>query len=408
MEQENNQEEKLELDIPQPSSQSFHFDSLSKFNELLYKGILTVGNITSKEQLYNFKDSGNQTGFRLEKSNDRKVYFIQTKDVDNLPLRVTKTKRDAFRTDVMYIIKEVQTVKMPSQKETSFRNVVDWMCNFNHSNPLHWKLYKIITLSAVIDRVNYRIIGDAGFGKDSVVDAVTELVDETANIYGATFAKLEYHLKNKFLFFNEMGNLNKDDRFNMQNFFLQSAAFRNKYIKKSRKTEGTKEEYDMSRTSVCVASNPYLYYKDKGQETFMDLFTDAVVDRFIPFRFNGVLTHKFSPNLDTENIVKKNKTFYKKIISTLNWYKENHSKVEVIDWGYEPDLRFKVRYDRTFSVIKKYISQYANSEEEYKELIDELFHCYQSAKQEELVYMDNESYSKPEGLQEWVEENVED
>jgi len=411
MEEEKPTQEKFELalDVPTPSPQAFHFDSLSKFNEMLYEGILTIGNITSKEQLYSFKDDGNQTGFRLEKQNDRKVYFLQTKDIENLPLKVMKVRRDAFRTDVLYIIKEVQTIKMPSNKDTSFRNVVDWLCNFKHSNPLHWTLYKIITLAAIIDRVNYRVIGDAGFGKDSVVDAITELVNETANIYGATFAKLEYHLKNKFLFFNEMGNLKKDDKFNMQNFFLQSAAFRNKYIKKSRKTEGTKEEYDMSKTSVCVASNPYLYYKDKGQQTFVDLFTDAVIERFIPFRFNGVLTHKFSSNLDTENVVKKNKTFYKRIISTLNWYKENFSKVEPIDWEYEPAYKFKVRYDRTFNVISKYISHYANSREEFIELVDELFKCFQEAKQEEKVYMDDESYHSKEGkgnnseLAEWVE-----
>jgi len=405
--------EKLELDLelPHPTTQAFHFDSLQKFNDILYNDILTIGNITSKEQIYSFKDAGTLTGFRLEKKNDRKIYFLKTDDINKLPLKVTKTKKDSFRTDVMYIIKEAKSVKIPDVKETSFRNVVDWLCNFKHSNPIHWKLYKIITIVGAIDRVNYRAIGDAGFGKDSVVDALTELINETANIYGATFAKLEYHLKNTFLFFNEMGNLNKDDKFNMQNFFLQSAAFRNKYIKKSRKSKGTREEYNLSKTSVGIASNPYLYYKQKGQETFIDMFQQAVIDRFIPFRFNGVLTHKFLPHFNTKNVVSKNQRFYKKIISTLNWYRNNTNKVEPIDWDYNPEFKFKIRYDRTFNVIIKYISIYAENKEEYVKLVDELHKCCNQAKEEEKVYMSDEGYTKvveENPFEQYEEEFIED
>lgn len=376
----------MELTIPTPTKNAFHNDTLTKYSELLYKNIFTVGNIVSKEQMYAFKQSNALSGFRLEKSNERRVYFIKTKDIDQLPIKIINTKKDVFRTDVLYIITEAESVKIPSSKEASFRNIVDWMCNFDHTNPTHWKLYKIMCIASAIDRVNFRVVGDAGFGKDSIVDAIAELINETANIYGATFAKLEYHLKNKFLFFNEMGNLNKDDKFNMQQFFLQAGAYRNKYIKKSRKSEGTKEEYDMIRTSVCVAGNPYSYYKEKGQETFIDMFTTAVIDRFIPFRLDGVLTQDFSEQFDVENVVQKNKTFYMKIISTLNWYRDNYNLVQAVDWGYKPELDLKVRYERSFNVISKYISLYAKDKEEYKELVDALVKSYHQARIEETEY----------------------
>jgi len=381
------EELKIELALPKPTTQAFHNDVLSRFNEILYKNIYTVSNITSKEQIYAFKDAGNKTGFRLEKSNKIKVYFLETKDVDKLPLKIMTTKKDSFRTDVLYRVKSAESVKIPSSREASFRNVVDWMCNFEHSEPIHWKLNKIIKIVAAVDRLNYREIGEAGFGKDSIVDAITELINETANIYGATFAKLEYSLKNSFLFFNEMGNLKEDDKINMQNFLLNAGAYRNKYIKRSRRTKGTQEEYDMTHTSVCIASNPYSYYRKKGQETFVDMFTQAVMDRFIPFKFDGRLTHNFTKPSSVDNVVTKNKTFYKKIISTLNWYRENNSKVEPVDWDYIPRTHFTTRFKRSFDSICKYISLYAKDREEYKMLVQELLKCHHRAILEEKEHL---------------------
>ncbi len=44
-------------------------------------------------------------------------------------------------------------------------------------------------------------------GKDSVVNIIANLVDSTSNLYGATFAKLEFVLFNKLIILNELGNL---------------------------------------------------------------------------------------------------------------------------------------------------------------------------------------------------------
>jgi len=400
----------LDLSIPSPTTQAFHNNSLTRFNELLYDGIFTVGNITSKEQLYDFKNEGKHIGYRLEKASDRKVYFIKSKDVDKLPLKITKTIRDSFRTDVLHLVKGVKTVNIPSSKDASFRNIIEWLCNFKHTNPLHWKLYKIIGVVSAIDRINYRVITNAGFGKDSVVDAITELVNQTANIYGATFAKLEYNLKNNFLFFNEMGNLSKDDKFNMQSFLLDSGAYRNKYMKRSRKSNGTKEVYDVSNTTIGIASNPLSYYRSKKQQSFIDMFTQAVINRFLPFRFEGELTHEFETNFNADNVVSKNKNFYKKIISTLNWYRDNNMIIDGVDWHYNPTRDFGragSRYSRTYNVLSKYISLYAESKEEYKQLVDELYKSYKRALKEDAKdYGDEINYEDKEGLAKYTMENI--
>ena len=374
-------EEEIKLIIPQPTKNAFHNDSLKYFNEKLYKNILTTSNIVSREQSYNFKDKGEIQGYRLEKHNDIKTYFLKSEDIKSLPLKVVKTMKDTFRTDVLHIVTNCNTVKIPSEKTTSFRNIVNWVCNFEHDKEVHWKLYKIVILTGLIDRINFRVQTPAGFGKDSVVNAVIELVNKTANIYGATFAKLEYYLLNKFLFFNEIGGLKEVDRQNFQTFFLETGDFSNTYNKHSRKTSKTKEKYDISKTSVGIASNINLYYNEKGLDCFVQMFTRAVNNRFLPLKFDGVLTQDFSENFNVDNVISKNQTFYKKVISTINWFRDNHRTLEPTDWHYNPTRDFGYGTNRlkmSFERICKYISYYATSKEEYVSLTDELFKCYKA------------------------------
>jgi len=380
----------LDLETPTPTKQAFHNLSLQSFNELLYSDVLLKNHISSKEQIYNFKETGTQVGYRLNKVNDVKTYFLKSEDLNKLPLKITQTEKDSFRTDVLHIVTSVKTVRIPVSRETSFRNIIDWTCNFQHSQPKQFLLWKIVGIVSAIDRINYRVMTDAGFGKDSIVDAIIDLINETANIYGATYAKLEYHLLNSFLFFNELANLKKEDLVNFQNFFLATGDFKNKYSKRSRKTNETKEIYSISNISIGIASNVNEYYYDKGQESFVSMFTRAVNNRFLPLKFEGVLEHDFDISFNVENVVKKNATFYKKIISTLNWYRKNGRKLDPVEWKYDKEFDFGVsssRYKRSFDVLKKYISFYAENKEEFVELVDLLYKCYLSAVKDDETFL---------------------
>jgi len=387
--------EEIKLIIPKPHPNAFHNSSLQEFNNLLYKDVLTNSNISSREQIYNFTKLGAKTGFKLEKHNDLKTtYFLETEHIDKLPLKIKETKKDSFRTDVFHLVTKVVSVKIPSSRETSFRNVVDWLCNFEHDRPLHWTLYKILIIVATIDRINFRVATEAGFGKDSVVNAIIELVNQTANIYGATFAKLEYYLLNNFLFFNELGGLKDSDKSNMQTFLLETGDFKNKYGKHSRKTADTKEIYDISNTSVGVASNTNEYYTQKNQQPFVSMFTKAANNRFLPLKFEGVLTQDFSKNFNVNNMVTANKRFYQQLIGTINWYRQNNTKVQAVDWHYNPTRDFGyggLRRNQTYNTICKYISLYAHSKAEYQHLTDELYKCYKSQVKDDQHLLDSET-----------------
>ena len=373
----NKEEIIIDLEIPTPSKQAFHNDVVGLFNEKVYDGVITSSHIVSKEQLYDFKTQGQLKGFRLETPSSNKVYFLQTKHLKLLPIKIDEEKEDIFRTDVLHIITKCTTKKITANKDISFRTLMDWFCNFEHETDIDFLLYKIMSVVGAVDRINYHVITRKGFGKDSIVDVIAEFINSTSNIYSATFAKLEYSLQNEFIVLNEMGNLKTDDKFLMQTFLLACAAYRNNYIKKSRKTANTQEKYDIRKLSISVLTNPDTYYREKGQETFDEMFQGAVQDRLMKFFFEGQLTHEFSTNFNAENVFNHNKTYFKKIVRTLLWLRENNSKLVAVDWDYTIQVsKNKQRHKRTWEVVCKYISMYATSKEEYKTLVDRLWFCH--------------------------------
>ena len=248
---------------------------------------------------------------------------------------------------------------------------------FRHTNPLHFKLFKILAIAAYCDRINARASTEPGFGKDSVVNIIAQLVNSTKNIYGATFAKLEYCLTNKLLILNELGNLKQDDKHNMSEFLLATGGYFNDYTKRSRKTESTQENYNISKLSLLVFYNLPEYYLNKSQEYFDQMFTKQVINRFIPFVFDGVLTTDFGQIFDIDKVMKEHEQDYKDIIATLNYFRQN--PIKNIKYQTDKSLTFSdslKRYERTFFVILKWVSEYCETQAEYDDLSRELFKCY--------------------------------
>lgn len=356
----------------------FHNDVVTEFNARLMKDIFSLDNLSSKKKAINV--SGHKLyGYFLEKN--QRIYFCPDDLFEDIPFRIKDSTEFDYKGDVFDIIQEVEPITIPSEKRMSYREMVDWFISTKHSNKLHQKLYGIAVTSGWIDRHNTRISTEAGFGKDSLVDTVGFLVDTTANVYGATFAKLEYNLKNEYLVLNEMGNLKAEDKANMQEFLLATGAYRNIYNKRTRKSGGTQEQYDISKTSIMIVYNLPDYYRGKAQEYFDQMFTPAVIDRFIPFVFEGRLTTKYQNLLDPISVLDKYEHTIKNIVATLQYFKEN--KITDIKYDVPEHIQFKdkygqrlERYERSFNVLMKYISEYCKDQEEFNTLVNELFRCY--------------------------------
>jgi len=354
-----------------------HNDCLSFFNQQTYKNIIKTEDLISKKKVVNLDEKHYGYFFK----SGLELFFLPDKFVEYLPLKVTKKVEVDFRGDVFSLVNGVKPISIPVEKKMKFRELVDTICDFEHTNPIHFKLYCILSIVAFIDRINYRVSTEAGFGKDSVVNTIHSLCGNVANIYGATFAKLEYVLKNNFILFNEMGNLKPDDKSNMQEFLLATGAFFNSYTKRTRATAGkTLEVYDTSKLSLGIVYNLPEYYIEKGQEYFDTMFTKAVINRFVPFVFSGRLTTDFETNFDIAKIVKENNQTYRDLISTLNYYKEFGVSPQSSEIDLGQNLK---RYSRSLNVLSKYLKEYSNSEKEYQMLVSEMIDCYKNY--EELI-----------------------
>lgn len=358
---------------------AMHNDSLQLFNEVLYKDILTHDHLIGKKAMIKLEDV-KYYGYFLEKN--KILYFLRDGDtpedsvLEKLPILIRHKEEMDYSKKVFYYIHKADTVKIPAVRKITFRQLIDTIAPFEHTNQRHFLLYKIMTTAAYVNRINYRVISPRGFGKDSALCAIRDLVGGVSNIYGATFAKLEYSLKHNHIVFNEMGNLKSEDKHGMQQFLLAVGAFFNQYVKKSRATEDTKENYDTSKLSLGILYNPPRYYLEKGQEFFDTMFTEAVQNRFMPFYMDGLLNETFTSEFDTKEIVTDHMQLYKDMISTILYYTSN---CPVNKYSIPEHIKFDEktrRYERSFHKIADFVSEYANSEEEYNDLLGELYNCY--------------------------------
>ena len=92
---------------------------------------------------------------------------------------------------------------------------------------------------------------------------------------------------------------------------LATGAYFNTYTKRSRKTNSTQEQYDISNLSLMIFYNLPEYYRSKNQEYFDEIFTKAVTNRFIPFVFKGQITSSFEKVMNAKEVMERNRENYK-------------------------------------------------------------------------------------------------
>lgn len=359
----------------------FHTDFLSAFNNELYNGVLTTDDIASNEVRRTYQDQ-EFFGYILERYNHKtKVkdrYFLPTQFLESLPIKVKDKDKFSFKNDVMWFIRKCESRRIPAKDKMSFREMTDFFCDYKHSNPKHAILFRIIALSAYCERVNIRIVSEASFGKDSVVDVLNLLSGGVANLYNATLAKLKFALKNDFIVINELGGLKNDEIGGLQTYLTQAGAYKPSYQNNSRGTNGTKETMSLLNTSHMVFHNTPWYYESKKQKYFEEMFTPAIMDRFPALLMSGYVSEDFTLAPNINEVKDEIKTKLKHLISTINFYKSNNilmPKYEVPDsfWGFKgKELQ---RSLRSFKTIAKYLAAYSENETEFIEWCSILKKC---------------------------------
>jgi len=367
--------------------QEFNSLVLNKFNSETYQNILSESELYDNEFALSDKVT---TGFKLKKGN--RVYFLPSKYINNLPLKVKTYKKIIDRSNVFHLITDAVIVKLKGEKTMEFKELVDTICGYKHTNPKHFLLYKLLCIIAYINRVNWRVATRSAFGKDSVCDAIRDLANNCARIDKATPAKLDYVLKFPFILCNEIASLKKEEKEVFLQFGLSAGGKATKYTKPTRKSSGTKEIYDISKLSLCFTYNIASFYRDNGSESFDDSFPEQFLDRFIPFLFDGFIDidqFKRSGEFDIDKAYEKHKGLYIKILRMLFWLIDNPLEPK---WDVSSDFKFgkgKYRWRNDFKFICTYISHYTKDKKDYDELCKELYDCHRRYINEELVQKDD-------------------
>jgi len=347
-----------------------HYDILAAFNEDYYKDLITKDHL-GDETVIKYND---EQRFIYPVKYKGKLYAIPSSIIEQnkMPIKITKSVKTAYKSYVYHYVTKFSSVRIVENKALDFRELVNNIGDFNHTTKdTEFLIYKIAIISLYLRKGFCRTVSGAGFGKNSIPNIIKSLMTDVAIINPRSTAALEHKLIHKYIILDELTNLSKDQRDLMQEALLRIGDFTTSYEKGTRGSSkiGTKDEYNISKLSITILFNVLGYYvKSNQQNKYFDyVFQPALLDRFLPLKFDGILdTTQFIHVSDPVKIAKELKEDIKNIIKSMKYYQLNFEKeqksfiVKNI-----PRLSKTGRIDKTFAVILKGINLYSRTQEEF-------------------------------------------
>lgn len=380
-------------------------DTLTDFSNKLYDGLLRREHIVSNEVAKKYNDVEFH-GYVLEKddpeTNLKDRYFVKTDYILKLPFKVDSFTKFSFRSEVFKFVNHCSTMKIPSRQDMTPTEMIKFYANYSHSNPYHFNIAKKIVLAGYFERLNTRIISPASFGKDALVNILQVLNGNLSKIQNATFALCKQEIAQyDTIVINEVGNLNKQEKSDMQKYLLAVGDYSPFFQNNSLSVGKARNKVSLINKSHIVYHNTPDYYRKNNQLYFEQMFTPAIIDRFPGLLMQGYVTEDFSKAEPIESFPEQDITNLKRVIASLNWYKENpvtEPKYKIDDefWGFKG--KEKQRSLRSFKIISKWLSHFNGSESEFLTDCEILNKCRLDYKDMIEQYKDEEPvrYNKEE------------
>lgn len=361
-----------------------YYDNLSEFKNTYHQKLLTAANLSDEEKYFRTLTSVDGEDFDFNKfcyvlEKDGKKYLLESKYKNDLPLLVVHSEKFAHRNDALYLIRKHASAKFVPARKMSFKNFINVLSSFEHSNKDHQLLMWIISVGQLMDRINYRASTPPGFGKDGIIDICGHLFGKAATIENATRAKLEYMTVLKLLAVNEVVDISGEKWRDTEQFLLQVGAMKPTVTKSSRSTSGVGEMLDISNLSITLMYNDIDRYP-ANKKYFDQVASDQLKDRFLPLRFWGVLQEDFNRlgNNNPKEFINANKNSYEDLIRTFVYYEENYSR-ELKKYNADKHLQrmkgFRSRWKINIGRIMKFVDLYSDTQEEFDRLVSCLFDC---------------------------------
>jgi hypothetical protein len=355
-----------------------HYYILAAFNSMYYKDLITKDHLGEETVI----KVGEKQQFIYPVKNQNKLYALPSEIVeqDKLPIKITKSVKLAYRSNVYHVIKKYNSFKIKLEKTMEFRQFIDRIGAFPHSKyNSDFLLYKILSVMLYLNKGFSNCVTEAAFGKNSIPGILKILMTDVAVFNPRTAPVLEAKLINKLIVLDELTNLENSQRNLMQEALLQLGDGKTSYEKGSRGSSkyGTKDEYDISKLSILILYNIFSYYQKAGQgDKYFDfVFTDAVKDRFLPLYFEGTIDSRQIPKV--KHPKKYAIKYYDEIVKLIRYLKYIQQNLELEDKPFKLYKDYKLsksgRQEMTFDMVLQGLRLYANDEIEYNKLAEQLY-----------------------------------
>lgn len=365
-----------------------HYALVEEYKEQQYKGLLTSSNVVGGKIHINkvtlpgghIEDNYDFWGYQLQKDGERYLLSCVDKKSGNevqlrdlLPIYPEALDNVAFQGNAYKEINDPVPAEFEARKDLTFKELIDRLNASKSSNPLHRKLFTIITVMQRLTRANVRVSTPPAFGKDSTVMILDHIIGGCGSVTNPTVAKLEFLTALKLLVMNEVSSITLANWREIQQFLLDVGDLKPKTNKRSRGVRGVGEEMILKDLSIG------LYYNDldtySNTKNYFDNIADGnLKDRFPALRLWGGYTEDFAAinAINPKKYVKQNMEFYKEIARSLTFYEE-YFKTATIDFKDERLEELPERWQGNLLIFIKGIEEYAESKDERDGLIDELF-----------------------------------
>jgi len=357
-----------------------YYECISEFKRQFYKDLLTLEHVQggqikidkvslpdgSADDEYNF------WGYQLEK--DGKKYLLSALDQNNeeidlrkvMPIRAKSLLKVASKGVVYYHIKNPVSMKFKAEKTMTFKEFIGLFTSLVHSNPEHQKLLWFMALTQMFDRANFRITTPAGFGKDSTIGILGNLIGKCVTIEHPTLAKLEYMTNYKWLGVNEVVDIGKTEWKIIEQFLLTAGDLKPEITKHSRAiASGVGETLDISNFSISLFYNDIDHYIE--DDKYFDSVTKvAVKDRFPAFRLYGNYSEPFNQvkDLNLRSFVQEHYADYIELIHNYAYYKQNFMTL-LHNYKTEGLISMPERWKINVGRLLKIIDIYCDTQEEF-------------------------------------------
>ncbi len=371
------------------STRKWHVDVLTLHEAILFETLVHKENIVSDsvkvltfEDKYGMEHNETMRGYLAIKEINGKMhkYFIEEKYYDLMPLRMNNCeemflKESTIRKSVVLRPMKPTPFRIKAEKTfESCRQMIDELCNFEHSNPDAWTIVKMIGVMAVVGKTFTGISSPSEFGKSGIFNCIHGLTQKSIVYQPRSEAGVLIQInEDGNMIFDEACDCDKKVKRIIGKFTLKVADNSPQYVNGAVKARYLKQIYNITIQSITFIYNLYSYYKKPDENFFDNMFSNnpAIHSRMLKIKLNGKLLESFSKDFNMKEVAEENKMYYIKIAKYFLWLKELRAKNQYKRKYIYPSNVIKAgRKKLIYDEISWIIDMYCKDETEYKKFID--------------------------------------